>query len=348
MAWAKAPVAIGAATFAASLAIAGTLTSSIPAAQDAARQLEAKLKLTALSDIDAFSAIPAYLEMIETGNIPEAMRGLAAFDAVAIYEDILTALANDDLETAIALLGSLDSTSAIPLYIQALQTGNIPEAMRGLAAFGAVPVYEDIISDLDAGDVNAAIDHLGELESTSAVPVYRNILTAPDLNTAIDELGNLDSTSAVPVYRDILTAPTLEDAAIATGGLDSLSAVDTFFGDSGGGGGVFTGGGIDALAPNDEGEGGYAALSALPAYVDAVESLPLAATAAPDTLAKTNDQGVVRDSLSFKPKPLVLFGNPGDGSTPEEGMRGYGNFLKKLGLNGGPDAADPSGGGEGE
>ena len=47
-----------------------------------------------------------------------------------------------------------------------------------------------------------------------------------------------------------------------------MSAVDTFFGDGPkGAGGVFTGGGIDALAPDADGNGGYAALSALPVFV---------------------------------------------------------------------------------
>jgi len=46
-----------------------------------------------------------------------------------------------------------------------------------------------------------------------------------------------------------------------------LSAVDTFFGDGPeGAGGVFTGAGIDALAPDADGNGGYAALSALPVF----------------------------------------------------------------------------------
>ena len=52
-----------------------------------------------------------------------------------------------------------------------------------------------------------------------------------------------------------------------------MSAVDTFFGDGPLGadgetpvGGVFTGGGIDALAPNADSGGGYAALSALPVF----------------------------------------------------------------------------------
>ena len=52
----------------------------------------------------------------------------------------------------------------------------------------------------------------------------------------------------------------------ALGGYAALSAVDTFVGDNNGAGGVFTGGGIDALAPDADGNGGYAALSALPVF----------------------------------------------------------------------------------
>ena len=61
--------------------------------------------------------------------------------------------------------------------------------------------------------------------------------------------------------------------ASALGDYAALSAVDTFFGDGPVGadgetpiGGVFTGGGIDALAPDADGNGGYAALSALPVF----------------------------------------------------------------------------------
>ena len=47
----------------------------------------------------------------------------------------------------------------------------------------------------------------------------------------------------------------------------AVSAVDTFVGNNNGPpGGVFTGGGIDALAPDADGNGGYAALSALPVF----------------------------------------------------------------------------------
>ena len=77
-----------------------------------------------------------------------------------------------------------------------------------------------------------------------------------------------DALSAIPPYIALAGGD-----ITATGDLDSLSAVDTFFGDGPLGadgetpvGGVFTGGGIDALAPNADSGGGYAALSALPVF----------------------------------------------------------------------------------
>lgn len=380
MAWAKAPVAIGAATFAASLAIAGTLTSSIPAAQDAARQLEAKLKLTAITDI-------------------------AAFDAIPIYQAILEALANGDVDGAIDLLADLDSLSAVPVYrdiAALLAAGDLEGAIDALAdldSTSAVPVYKDIAAALANGDLEGAIDLLAGLDSTSAVPVYKDIavaLSEGDFDGAIDQLGNLDSTSAIPVYRDIITAPTLQDAAIATGGLDSVSAIDTFVGDGPLGadnttpvGAVFGDGGIDALAPNAENGGGYDALSALPVLAgsnnpntnfgpgllnpqpdgtgginalsnyDALSAIPRylnlpeqkapdlpPAPLAPEEEGSGNEQNLLRTSMNFSPESSEEIIVPGGGGAPE-GMRGYGNFLKKLGLNGGPDAEakDPSGGG---
>ena len=425
MGWTKAPAAVGTLACAACLAIAGTMTASIPAAQEAARQ--AQMRLTAITDI-------------------------AAFDAIPIYQGILQALAAGDVQTAIELLAELDSTSAIPLYVQMLLTGNIPEAMRGLDAFNAVPVYEDILSALGDGDIEGAIDLLGELDSTSAVPVYKNIAAAladGDIEGAIDELGGLDSTSAVPVYKDIavaLAAGDLEEAAIQTGNLDSVSAIDTFFGDgsneyndplnpdvvTGTTGGVFNGGGVNALAPSSDGSGGYAALSALPVFAgdddqapfglgvftgggvgalknyDALSAIPaylnatqgtsttppspfrapapaeeevqpqlqrtnqpedqtqqLAAVAPPAGPApaaapelpkpSNNKQGEVRESLKFTPDfgGIPLFGS-GKGNGVDNGIRGYGDMLKKVGLNGGeaasPSAGDPAGdtgGGEG-
>ena len=261
----------------------------------------------------------------------------------------------------------------------------------------------------------------------------------------------------------------------ALGGYAALSAVDTFVGDNNGDGGVFTGGGIDALAPNADGDGGYAALSALPVFVGtattdngtatpfgpglftgggvaalsnyaALSAIPaylddpppaastlaasgggaatpgggttttpsvqgLAATPGGDTTTTPSVQGLAATpgggttttpsvqglaatpgggtttpsggaaplaanlaqdppvvektpdgnqtptptakrngsySASSAPQPFVLFGSGGGKNNPDNEIRGYGDMLKKLGLNGGPPAAGAPAGGTGD
>ena len=106
---------------------------------------------------------------------------------------------------------------------------------------------------LAGGDITA----LNDLDAVSAMNPYI-ALAGGDITA----LNDLDAVSAINPYIALAGGD-----ITATGDLDSVSAVDTFFGDGPeGAGGVFTGGGIDALAPDADGNGGYAALSALPVF----------------------------------------------------------------------------------
>ncbi len=94
----------------------------------------------------------------------------------------------------------------------------------------------------------------------------------------ITALDDLDSVSAINPYIALAGGD-----INATGDLDSVSAVDTFFGDGPvGAGGVFTGGGLAALEPDADGNGGYALLSAIPALLDIPPQVPVTTAAAPD------------------------------------------------------------------
>jgi hypothetical protein len=53
-------------------------------------------------------------------------------------------------------------------------------------------------------------------------------------------------------------------------------------------------------------------------------------------------------SASFAPQPFVLFGSGGGKNDPNNGIRGWGDMLKKLGLNGGAPAAGAPAGGTGD
>jgi hypothetical protein len=224
---------------AACLVVAATL----PAAGSSAEHLrDENLRLSAFTDVDAFSAIPSYL-MLLNGNT--------------------TALAD------------LDLLNGIPPLFTFLTTGNLSalapaaDGSGGYAALSALPVFSDVLT---AGNLNDAITALGGYDALSAVPSYVALAQATSVNDAIDALGGIDAFSALPVFRNIANATSLvgnspTSVASILGGYAALSAADTFFGDGPTGqGGVFTGAGIDALAPDADGNGGYAALSALPVF----------------------------------------------------------------------------------
>ena len=129
-------------------------------------------------------------------------------------------------------------------------TGGGIGALANYDTLSAIPAY----LALAGGDITA----LNDLDALSAINPYL-ALAGGDITA----LNDLDSLSAINPYLALAGGD-----ITATGDLDSVSAVDTFFGDGPDGRsvGVFTGGGIDALAPDADGNGGYAALSALPVF----------------------------------------------------------------------------------
>jgi hypothetical protein len=123
------------------------------------------------------------------------------------------------------------------------------------------------LSDIDAFSALGA-ESLADIDAFSALGAES--LADIDAFSALGatSLADIDAFSAIPPYIALAGGD-----ITATGDLASVSAVDTFFGDGPIGadgetpiGGVFTGGGIDALAPDADGNGGYAALSALPVF----------------------------------------------------------------------------------
>jgi hypothetical protein len=360
---------------AACLVIAGTMTSSVPALQQAQQAAEAKL--AAFTDVAAFSAL-----------------GLTNLTDYGLF---------DGTPALLAFLGGN------PNLLLADDTN------AGYAALSAIDVFFGDGANAAGGVfTGGGIAALANYDALSAIPAYVRLA-----NGDITALNDLASVSAINPYIALAGGD-----ITATGKLDSLSAVNTFFGNNNGEGGVFTGGGIDALAPNADGAGGYAALSALPVFFgrattstgaqtsfgpgvfnggglsalsnyDALSAVPaylnlppnpaplaaaplaartiqqpvvqkqdvdtslgaqpLAAVAPPADPApadstpppaapkSNNKQGEVRNSLSFKPEgsgnPLFLSGG---GAGVDNSIRGYGDMLKKAGLSGGTSA--PAGG----
>jgi hypothetical protein len=193
---------------------------------------------------------------------------LAAFDAIPAYIALLT---GTPAEMADAL-NSLDLINGIPA-LQALGMGNLDllfgdDTNAGYDALSALDIFFGDGANGDGGVFSDGnFDGLSNYDALSALPVFfgtNGVFTGG----GIDALAGYDALSAIPPYIKLAGGD-----ITATGDLASLSAVDTFFGDGPIGadgvtpiGGVFTGGGIDALAPGPDGNGGYAALSALPVF----------------------------------------------------------------------------------
>ncbi|MGH7292071.1 MAG: hypothetical protein ACREJT_12715, partial [Myxococcota bacterium] len=77
----------------------------------------------------------------------------------------------------------------------------------------------------------------------------------------------------------------------------------------------------------------------LAAVAAPAEPAPAADPAPEAGKLKTNKQGEVRDSAKYTPGGLpVLFGSGKGKNAEDNGIRGWGDGLKKLGLNGGPDS----------
>jgi hypothetical protein len=238
---------------AACLATAATLPWAGTAAERIANE---NVRLSAFTDVDAFSAIPLYFDLLfgDADARAEAIAGLDSINGIPA----LLALLNGNIDTLFA-----DDTN----------TGY--DALSALDIF-----FGDGANEAGGVFTGGGVDALADYDALSAIPVFVAIANATTAEEAIDALGDYDALSAVPVFRDVANATTGEEAAAALGGYDALSAIDTFFGDGPLGadgetpvGGVFTGGGgvdgdtiggVDALAPNADSGGGYAALSALP------------------------------------------------------------------------------------
>ena len=391
--------------------------ATLPWAGSAAEKLATEdMRLAAITDIDAFSGIPYYIDIL-SGAFGT---GAAGLDSINGIPPLLAFLGGD-----IDALADYDALSAVPVFFgtNGVFNGGGVDALANYDALSAVPSYVALAQASSADDV---IDALGGIDAFSALPVFRDIGAAAAAgnfaSTCTTNMGVVQCTSSV---------------ASALGDYAALSAVDTFFGDGPIGadgvtpiGGVFTGGGIDALAPDADGNGGYAALSALPVFFgpdtsgnapfgpgvfagggidalanyDALSAIPAYLNPAPTTTAATtfaapeakvaedpaptakttfvaaipkpkeftppaprvftppappqekpkvepaaavdpddggqNLQNVTRDSENFSTRKKLgddpfLFGSGNKG--PDNGIRGWGDMLKKAGIGGGAD-----------
>ena len=270
------------------IAIAATL----PAAGSTAEQIaDENARLAAFTDVDAFSAIPFYQRLL--GGDLTAVNGLASINGLPA----LLALIGGDINSLLPDVGTdqagYAALSAIDVFFGnddgsgGVFNGGGIDALKDYAALSAIPVFFGTNGVFGTG----GIDALNAYAALSAVPSYVALAQATSVNDAITALGGIDAFSALPVFFGT-------DGVFNGGGVTALkdyaalSALATFFGT----GGVFNGGGLGALAPFADGTRGYAALSAIPAYLN----IPApTTTAAP--LAAPQQQTLVQDPPTTPP-----------------------------------------------
>ncbi|MDV3128951.1 hypothetical protein M1247_28875 [Mycobacterium sp. 21AC1] len=332
------------------------LTSAIPAYA----ALLSDGDLSALEDVDLLSAVPAYAKLLD-GDLS----GLGDLDSTsAIPSYIALASGEGTVENLIPLesVNGLYSFSKFPeegfeAFVPTEdEEGNVTNP--GYAALSGVSSWQKFA----AGDVGA----LGGIDAFSAIPNYLT-LADPEATPGAkaDAIRGLDSVSAIPEYLGLPTAAEAK-AAAGTNTLVAKTAAPE-----------------ETEAPAEEPttpttplgqvkstlqsalgpQGSVTPKVSLPA-AGAVEALtPKAPEAAPEPKeskstsstktakpAEETEKGTSAGgsySGVFKPKKEeILFGS-GKGNGADNGIRGWGEGLKKLGIGGGDDAGSADGGDSG-
>jgi hypothetical protein len=272
-------------------------------------------------------------------------------------------------------LANYDLLSALPVYAEIYNAPDADaaiDALAGLDSLSAIPVYRDIAQATTPQEAAIA---MGGLDSLSAVDTFFG--DGPEGADGETPVGAVFGDGGVDAL-----APNKDSGG---GGYAALSGLPVFYGSNNPntnfGPGVFNpqAGGTGGLAALEN----YAALSAVPRYLNLppndapplppaprlpapqergaapeVQTQQLGAVAPPADPGssqpaqqpdpKSNKQGEVRNSLNFTPGGGVipLFGS-GKGKGADNGIRGWGDMLKKVGLNGGEPAKPKPAGGEG-
>src|SRR6476620_8452914 len=111
--WVKISTAGTSVVCSACIAVAAALPAIDTAADHhLAKSTSAGVQLSALSNLASLSAVPAYADFLQTGDV-HALTPLASLSAVPAYADLVTG----DTEARTAALRSLRSLSAIPEYL---------------------------------------------------------------------------------------------------------------------------------------------------------------------------------------------------------------------------------------
>ena len=234
-------------------------------------------------------------------------------------------------KTASVKLSALTSLSASPLYEAFLANPNattLGALLDGVYGTSATTLYTDFLADPNETTLRALLAVVGA-PTLGAVPVYLKALSDPSA------LAGINGLSALPDYLGIdppEAAPDILNVAVtkATLAQESASTSSTPTTDSN----PSVVQAASAALPDQ--------LAPAPPVEPVVEATEVAPTAADNSGA--DSQHVTRDSKKFTPESIgdspLLFGS---GTPGGEGMRGYGSFLKKLGISGGEESSSGTG-----
>lgn len=317
MMWAKTPAAASSVFCAVCIATAAVLPAVGPAADQLAKTVSADVNLKVnWGALANFDAVPVF-QAAAAGN-PAAILALPTLNAIPGY--LAFALGN------VTALGGLDSLSAVPVFAAALQSGD-PSELGALDSLSAVPSLQAIASGDRTG--------LYGLDSTNGLQAFDNWAAS-----GYTDLSSFEPSDTNAGYAALSGANTWSKAN-ASGNVADLAGIDAFSA-------------IPALqtlgnpASTQEdiwaAQRSLASVSAIPEYQDApvpdpdppsVMTLAKVATPAVDEVTPAADNKTEKTSngsysASFSPAPVVLFGTGGGKNSPDNGMRGYGDFLKGV------------------
>jgi hypothetical protein len=315
--WAKTPAAASSIFCAVCIATAAVLPAVGPAADQLANAVNADVNLKVnWGALANFDAVPLY--QLAAGGNPAAILALPTLNAIPGY----LAFALGD----VTALGGLDSLSAVPVYAAAIQAGTgVPALLAGIDNFSGIPSLQAIANGDRTG-------YYG-LESTNGMQAFDKWAASgyTDLNAFVPNdsddpaLFNAGyaALSGLQTYKTVNTTGNWADLST----IDAFSAIPAL---------QTLGNPASTQAQIWAAQRSLDSVSAIPEYQDAPPDAPAPATLAKVTTTET-EKVVTADkpsngsySASFSPAPLALFGTGGGKNSPDNGMRGYGDFLKGV------------------
>lgn len=278
-----------------------------------------------ITALDAFNAIPTYEKIASGDATVDDLKGLDSVNGVVAWNDFinsggdLSAFEPVDDDPATPDIDEskpgYDALSGAASWQRFAQSGNVEE-LAGIDAFSAIPNWKQFIEG--GGDVSE--DGLGGIDAFSALPALKEVADSATETEAV----SADNTSA-----RVATESTDTSAQTSTPGTTLKQLSQT----------------ITQSLPRANVQAPAAPAAEEPKASTSTSSTKTKQAAAEEPTGTSKGGGSY--SGSFKPEPIVLFGS-GKGNGADNGIRGWGEGLKKLGIGGGDtESAGGESGGEG-